>query len=94
VVDVLDALLTPRPYKPAWPLDFALDYIWQGRGTQFDPECAEALMDVASSLPPDWRAIAVAGDAPAPRRAERAVRKDAPYAVEPLASSAFIQSSL
>ena len=59
VADVLDALLTARSYKPAWPLDFALDHIWQRRGTQFDPRCAEALMDVASSLPPQWRAMAL-----------------------------------
>ena len=27
VADVLDALLSPRPYKPSWTLDDALDYL-------------------------------------------------------------------
>lgn len=56
VADVFDALLVARPYKPAWPQDRALDHIWRHRGTQFDPECVEALMEVAPSLPRGWLA--------------------------------------
>lgn len=59
VVDVLDALLHRRPYKEAWPLDQALDYVTQRRGTQFDPDVIDALMAVHASRSLAWLA---AGD--------------------------------
>jgi len=43
VADVLDALTHARPYKPAWPLQEALDEIRAGSGTQFDPRVVAAL---------------------------------------------------
>ena len=45
VADVFDALASPRVYKPAFPLDKALDIISEGAGTQFDPKCVEVFMD-------------------------------------------------
>ena len=45
VADVFDALTSPRVYKPAFPLEKALDMIREGAGTQFDPMCVEAFMD-------------------------------------------------
>lgn len=48
VADVLDALTSPRVYKPAFTLEKALTIIEEGRGTQFDPKVVEVLMD---SLP-------------------------------------------
>jgi len=42
--DVLDALLSPRPYKPAWTLDAALEYMHEQSGKHFDPRCIEALL--------------------------------------------------
>jgi putative two-component system response regulator len=45
VADVLDALTSVRPYKPAWPVDAARDYLTQGRGAHFDPQCVDALLD-------------------------------------------------
>jgi response regulator RpfG family c-di-GMP phosphodiesterase len=45
VADVFDALTSPRPYKPAWPLARALDMIREGRNGHFDPLCADALLD-------------------------------------------------
>ncbi len=42
VADVFDALCSPRPYKPAWPLDDARRAIEDGAGTQFDPACVAA----------------------------------------------------
>ncbi len=45
VADVFDALTSPRVYKPAFSLDEALRIINDGKGTQFDPKCVEALMD-------------------------------------------------
>ncbi|HVR81616.1 MAG TPA: two-component system response regulator [Luteimonas sp.] len=44
LADVLDALLSPRPYKPSWPLDDALAYIREQSGRHFDPRCVEALL--------------------------------------------------
>lgn len=45
VADVFDALTTARPYKDPWPLEKAVDYIREQAGRQFDPRCAEALLE-------------------------------------------------
>jgi HD-GYP domain-containing protein (c-di-GMP phosphodiesterase class II)/HAMP domain-containing protein len=37
VIDVWDALVNERPYKPAWPAEQARAYLEQAVGTQFDP---------------------------------------------------------
>jgi response regulator RpfG family c-di-GMP phosphodiesterase len=42
IADVFDALMAIRPYKQAWPLDRALDFVRQNSGTHFDPACVEA----------------------------------------------------
>ena len=44
VADVFDALLSARPYKPAWTIDEALGYLQEQSGRLFDPQCVEALM--------------------------------------------------
>lgn len=44
VADVFDALLSKRPYKPAWPLEETLDYIASESGRLFDPHCVDALL--------------------------------------------------
>jgi len=38
IADVFDALTTKRPYKEAWPLKRAVEYLQNGAGKQFDPE--------------------------------------------------------
>lgn len=43
VADVFDALSTPRPYKPAYPVDRCLDMLEADRGTHFDPSVIDAL---------------------------------------------------
>ncbi len=48
VADVFDALTSPRVYKPAFPLEKALDIITEEAGKQFDPKCVEVFME---SLP-------------------------------------------
>ena len=48
VADVLDALTSPRVYKPAFPLSKAMSIIEEGEGVQFDPKCVEVLKE---SLP-------------------------------------------
>ena len=40
--DVFDALMSVRPYKPAWPLEKARALIVDGTGKHFDPACVEA----------------------------------------------------
>ena len=44
VADVFDALTSPRVYKPAFPLEKALQILEEGSGTQFDPKCINAFM--------------------------------------------------
>jgi two-component system response regulator RpfG len=44
VADVLDALLSPRPYKPSWTLEDALGYLREQSGILFDPRCVEVLL--------------------------------------------------
>jgi putative two-component system response regulator len=44
VADVLDALLSARPYKPAWEFGDAIYYITQQSGSHFDPQVVEALI--------------------------------------------------
>ena len=41
--DVFDALLSPRPYKPAWSFDATMAYMRVQRGRLFDPRCVDAL---------------------------------------------------
>jgi two-component system response regulator RpfG len=44
LADVLDALLSERPYKNAWSIDQALELIRSESGRHFDPDCVEALL--------------------------------------------------
>ena len=44
VADVFDALVHPRPYKQAWPIERALQEIVAQRGVQFDPDVVDAFM--------------------------------------------------
>jgi response regulator RpfG family c-di-GMP phosphodiesterase len=48
VADVFDALTSPRVYKPAFPIEKALEILEEGAGAHFDPKCVEVFMD---SLP-------------------------------------------
>lgn len=47
VVDVWDALISDRPYRPAWPREKALEYIAEQAGKQFDPEAVRVFLDLA-----------------------------------------------
>lgn len=42
VADVFDALTSVRPYKAAWEVEHARDYLREHRGTHFDPACVDA----------------------------------------------------
>jgi PAS domain S-box-containing protein len=45
VVDVWDSLLADKPYRTAWPEDKIKQYIWENRGTQFDPAIVSEFLD-------------------------------------------------
>ncbi|HEY9066379.1 MAG TPA: HD domain-containing phosphohydrolase [Burkholderiaceae bacterium] len=61
VADVFDALCSARPYKSAWTVPAAVDHIVSLRGAQFEPDCVDALVEVARDLPASWQAIANSG---------------------------------
>ena len=42
VADVFDALTSERPYKKAWSLDDASQFLRDNSGSHFDPKCVEA----------------------------------------------------
>jgi response regulator RpfG family c-di-GMP phosphodiesterase len=44
VADVFDALTSERPYKLAWEMERALEFLRAGRGQHFDPECVDAFL--------------------------------------------------
>lgn len=48
VADVFDALTSPRPYKKAWPVEEAVDFVRDNAGSHFDPAVAACFLD---SLP-------------------------------------------
>jgi HD-GYP domain-containing protein (c-di-GMP phosphodiesterase class II) len=50
VADVLDALLSDRPYRPALPRSEALALLAAGSGSQFDPAVVEPAIEHAQAL--------------------------------------------
>lgn len=49
VVDVFDALVSPRPYKQPWPADEAAAEIERSAGSQFDPTVVDAFLKLYRS---------------------------------------------
>ncbi|QER41635.1 response regulator [Thermodesulfobacterium sp. TA1] len=50
IVDVFDALISPRVYKPAFPLEKAIEIMREGKGTQFDPELLDLFLNNIESF--------------------------------------------
>lgn len=44
VADVFDALTSARPYKPAWTLERAVEFMQDNRDKHFDPACLDAFL--------------------------------------------------
>jgi PAS domain S-box-containing protein/putative nucleotidyltransferase with HDIG domain len=44
IVDVWDAVLSDRPYRPAWSMNQALEYIGSEREKSFDPQVVDAFL--------------------------------------------------
>ncbi|MCS7100498.1 MAG: response regulator [Burkholderiaceae bacterium] len=58
VADVFDALTSARPYKPAWPLARALDWLREQSGRHFWPDAVAAFerrLDEALAIQNQWR---------------------------------------
>jgi putative two-component system response regulator len=52
VADVFDALISDRVYRPAFPLDQAIETMVEGRGTQFDPAIVDVLLENVHAVTP------------------------------------------
>ncbi len=50
IADVFDALTTKRPYKEAWPVEKAIDYIRAASGSHFDPHIVPVFLDLVPSI--------------------------------------------
>ena len=48
IIDVYDALVNARPYKPAWPRERALQELRRQSGSQFDPQFVDAFLRMMS----------------------------------------------
>ncbi|GIV66453.1 MAG: hypothetical protein KatS3mg047_0846 [Bellilinea sp.] len=48
VVDVWDALLSDRPYRPAWKKHEVITYLREQAGKHFDPKIVEAFIELIS----------------------------------------------
>lgn len=55
IADVYDALISKRPYKPAFTHEKAVSIITKNRGTHFDPDLVDAFLKIQE----DFRKIAI-----------------------------------
>lgn len=46
VVDVWDALLSDRPYRPRWPVEKVMAYMHEQTGHHFDPRVVEVFLEI------------------------------------------------
>lgn len=49
VADAFDAMISPRPYRPALPVQHALDEVARWSGSQFDPSLSRTFLDAWSA---------------------------------------------
>jgi two-component system response regulator RpfG len=64
VADVLDALLSPRPWRPAWTAERALAHVRAGAGSQFDPAIVDVVLARDAQLRDVHASPGPAGPAP------------------------------
>jgi putative two-component system response regulator len=50
VADVYDAMISKRVYKPAFTHETAIEFIRQGRGEHFDPDVADAMLEIEEEV--------------------------------------------
>jgi methanogenic corrinoid protein MtbC1 len=63
IADVFDALTTDRVYRPAFPVERAVEMMREQRARHFDPALLDIFLDVLSSSGPDARAALKANPA-------------------------------
>lgn len=68
VADVFDALVSERPYRPAWSRELAVSYLERGAGVKFDPQAVAAL---AAAVGEGWWPQTGSATAPRPRGPDR-----------------------
>jgi PAS domain S-box-containing protein/putative nucleotidyltransferase with HDIG domain len=44
IADVIEAMASDRPYRPAFPLEMALDELWHNKGVLYDPDAVEVCL--------------------------------------------------
>jgi putative two-component system response regulator len=50
ITDVFDALTSQRPYKKAWPVAQALQFMSDGAGKHFDPTLMRTFVDLVPQV--------------------------------------------
>ena len=50
VADVFDALTTERPYKDAWPVDKAVEFLKEQKGKHFDPRLVDLFIEILPDI--------------------------------------------
>jgi len=50
VADVFDALTTERPYKKAWPVDDAVEFLKEQSGKHFEPKLVELFLEILPEI--------------------------------------------
>lgn len=50
LADVFDALTTERPYKKAWPIEEAVDFLKDQSGKHFDPRLVERFIEIMPEI--------------------------------------------
>ena len=68
IADVFDALVSPRCYKPAWPVERAVALITEEAGRHFDPElvdCFTGLLDTLGMIYARYPDVPSPGSTPA-----------------------------
>ena len=58
IADAFDAMISPRPYRPALTHEHALGEVEAGAGTQFDPVVAELFVETWAAGWDTWHAAA------------------------------------
>jgi putative two-component system response regulator len=48
IVDVWDALTNNRPYRPAWSIEAAIEYVCQQSGKHFDPRVVKTFLELTA----------------------------------------------
>ena len=50
IADVFDALTSVRPYKAAWSIDMAMDYLRKESGQHFDPQLIQVMLTLHAAI--------------------------------------------